>query len=675
MFIGEMVERFNPRVVAAFTATMPQEVENDVRRVLRMPDAVKIFHFPKRTNLKLSSSNINDHNDLFERVRDIEGSALVYCGSQELTVETAKSLGRYLHQEVGFYHSKIQESVKKMYQDQFMSGKIRVMCATNAFGMGIDKALPLDAQVLTPTGWVRNGDLAVGSRVIGRDGKPTKVTHIHERGVVDAYDVTFDDGSTVRCSGDHVWAVRTDTEKHENKGFTDRRTSFIKEQLQESAKGPEKWHVPLVAPVEFEQDLPLPLDPYLLGVLLGGGGTGANRRSLEDLRGYVCSGCTEFPQFVPDNFLWASVENRISLLQGLMDTAGDDSVGAVAGPAFITASSRLREGVVFLARSLGGVPTCRLSDSGTTWQVCLGLPDTITPFRSKELFERLNPQAQSEPTRCIVAIEESLPTEMRCITVEADDGLYVTDEFLVTHNSDIRAVFHLRHPGDPEALSQELGRGGRDGQDAVCHTYESREALRMHERFIDLGYPPKDYYERVYRLLSNRADKSGVFHMSYKEIEEGSKVGSYYLTAIFEAFAGNRVLEGVENEPKVHRLKFERRSDLGRFIQLEHELEKLAARDGDWYLFDLDRVASGMSVQAPTARKYINTWQAEGLLKYEEPPRGQAKRIVGALSLVDFDRLRLKRNKAFSKLEYVKGYFRIPDRDKHDYMQNYFLHL
>lgn len=380
MFIGEMVERFNPRVVAAFTATMPKEIELDVRRVLRMPDAVKIFHFPKRENLILSSSNIHLHNDLFQRVRDVKGSTLVYCGSRNLTVETAQALGRYLGTEVGFYHSQVQESVKKMYQDAFMKGRVRVMCATNAFGMGIDKP-------------------------------------------------------------------------------------------------------------------------------------------------------------------------------------------------------------------------------------------------------------------------------------------------------DIRAVIHLRHPGDPESLSQEIGRAGRDGLDSMCHTYQSAEAVRMHEGFINTGYPPKDYYERVFNYLSKESDASGVFHKSYKEIEKGSRVEMIYMESIFEAFSGGRVIESLSDAPKYHKLKLLKSSEAGRFIQIEDYLHKNAAQENGFFIFDLDYMAQTIDVGAPTIRKYLNAWAGEGLLLYEAPPRGDAKKIVGDLSLIDFERLRIKKNRAYKKLKYVQGYFDVPDRDKQDYLQDYFLKL
>lgn len=139
VYIGDIVERYKPKVVAAFTATFSKTVEADVRRVLRMPDAMKITHYPKRPNLKLSSSTIEEDHDLRDMVASVDGSAIVYCGTQALTESMAAWLAEELEEEVGYYHAGVAPSTKTMYQDAFLDGSVRVICATNAFGMGINK--------------------------------------------------------------------------------------------------------------------------------------------------------------------------------------------------------------------------------------------------------------------------------------------------------------------------------------------------------------------------------------------------------------------------------------------------------------------------------------------------------------------------------------------------------
>lgn len=69
------------------------------------------------------------------------------------------------------------------------------------------KAQPLDEPVLTPTGWVNMGDLKVGDEVVGSSGGPTVVTGVYPQGKLDTYLLTFDDGSSTRCSLDHLWKV------------------------------------------------------------------------------------------------------------------------------------------------------------------------------------------------------------------------------------------------------------------------------------------------------------------------------------------------------------------------------------------------------------------------------------------------------------------------------------
>lgn len=140
---GEFIEEYNPKVVAAFTATATNQVIADVERVLKITDACICRYYPPRENLHLSSEVLTTNDDLYpsilKQVRRVKGSCIVYCQ----TVKEVSKLTEYLSQSgesVTFYHGQIQETnLKDMNQDEFMSGRARICVATNAFGMGIDK--------------------------------------------------------------------------------------------------------------------------------------------------------------------------------------------------------------------------------------------------------------------------------------------------------------------------------------------------------------------------------------------------------------------------------------------------------------------------------------------------------------------------------------------------------
>ena len=73
---------------------------------------------------------------------------------------------------------------------------------------GSGKALPLDTPVLTPRGWVANGDLRPGDAVCHPGGGATRVVSVHPQGAVRAVRVCFADGRETLCSADHLWHVR-----------------------------------------------------------------------------------------------------------------------------------------------------------------------------------------------------------------------------------------------------------------------------------------------------------------------------------------------------------------------------------------------------------------------------------------------------------------------------------
>lgn len=343
--------------------------------------------------------------------------------------------------------------------------------------MGLGKAQPLDARVLTPDGWRRMGEIKVGDLVIGSDGKPTRVTGVYPQGEREVFRVTFSDGATTECCDEHLWAVNSPVRKRRGNDFRVLKLSEIRADLTDAA-GNRKHYIPVVAPVEHPETL-LPLDPYLLGVILGDGAVKAHytRFSTEDseivesVRGSIppghrvvhvtkcdyaivsrsagvpnlvrralinlgIAGKGSDDKFVPEIYLKGSIEQRQSILQGLLDTDGYCAKDGTIQ--FSSNSYWLATGVSELVMSLGGVArhTRKVSASGKDHHVVtICLPDCVTPFRLTRKSARHAPREKYKLCRGFSSVTPVGKKFVQCIAVDAPDHLYVTDDYIVTHNT------------------------------------------------------------------------------------------------------------------------------------------------------------------------------------------------------------------------------------------------
>lgn len=342
-------------------------------------------------------------------------------------------------------------------------------------GTAVSKAQPVDEPVLTPGGWRPIGDLKVGDLVIGSDGTPTEVTGVYPQGILPIYTVVFSDGATTRTCGDHLWAIRTKGDENRGRPWKIKST----EELVSVAGNSDSWRIPIPSPLDLpERDLPL--DPYLLGVLLGDGSFRGGNPSLttkdpeivDQVRSLLPSapmvlghrgrnryditrgranpvkdiladlglwGRLSPQKHVPEMYLWASPAQRLALLQGLMDTDGCANKNGHCS--FTSTSRNLAESVVFLVRSLGGTSPTRKGQSHLNgerhrdhYRATVKLPEGTFPFRLKRKLDRLKIGGRP-PVRTLRKITVAGDAEAVCIKVAADDSLYVTKDFIVTHNT------------------------------------------------------------------------------------------------------------------------------------------------------------------------------------------------------------------------------------------------
>lgn len=264
--------------------------------------------------------------------------------------------------------------------------------------MGLGKAQPLDARILTPSGWRRMGDMQVGDVVVSARGGFSRVVGVYPQGDLFIWRVTFSDGSATECCDEHLWQVRDPA-----------RVVSLAELRQTPG-----WSIPLVLPLTFSGPA-LNVDAYSLGHRQSANGVG-----------------------LPGETLWCPLSQRLALLQGLFDAAGEPV--PEGGIRYSARSPRLAEDVRFLVQSLGGT-----ASGDQTLHIVL--PPAIEPFRRPGKDAAYRASRRIAPRRQVVAITPVGLRPAQCIAVDAPDHLYVTDDCIVTHNTmqsivAMRLLFH-----------------------------------------------------------------------------------------------------------------------------------------------------------------------------------------------------------------------------------------
>jgi phosphate starvation-inducible protein PhoH and related proteins len=351
------------------------------------------------------------------------------------------------------------------------------------------RAQPVFTKVLTPKGFRPIGELRVGDPVIGSDGCPTLVAGVYPQGFKQIYRVYTQDGSSTLASEDHLWAVYTRADRCRGKPARVLQTKEMIGNLR--AAHYHRYELPLLtAPVSFDPR-PMPLDPYALGLLLGDGcfscratptfattdpqlaqslerlipGIELRQKSDVDyvinpvgqpgevitienpvtgaMRRLGLAGTKSDTKFIPEDYLFNSPDVRLAVLQGLLDSDGGPVAqqGRTCRIQFTTVSDRLCNGVVFVVQSLGGVVYQRLArgrrvyDRSDAHILDIRLPEGVVPFRLARKAAKYDATGGGRPMRFIHRIEAAGTEEAVCIKVAAADSLYVTEDFLLTHNT------------------------------------------------------------------------------------------------------------------------------------------------------------------------------------------------------------------------------------------------
>lgn len=380
---------------------------------------------------------------------------------------------------------------------------------------GAGKAQPLDSKVHTPSGWKLMGNVKVGDRVSIPGGGDAVVRGIFPQGKIPIYRVTFADGRTAEACGEHLWEIY---HKHWNGKYKPGvsrtgkavprilTTQQLKKQIA-SNKG--KFSVRLSGFVE-KPEAELPLDPYVLGAILGDGLIGKHNRMsftcatpeivdeinrrlpstvelvkrpvktgieytfrmtegqqrlgwiketnrtvhashpLKDIiKNLGLSECRSWEKSIPALYKEGSVQQRLAMIQGLMDT--DGTIGKNGNTTFDTTSEALAKDMQELIWSIGGLARIAVRENMTyigsdgkkkkgrvAYRVNIRHPEPRLLFRAPtHKIERAARSNQYSDTLKlhVTKVEEIGTKEAQCIYIDHPDHLYITDSYVVTHNT------------------------------------------------------------------------------------------------------------------------------------------------------------------------------------------------------------------------------------------------
>lgn len=377
------------------------------------------------------------------------------------------------------------------FQERFVRSNVDVVFGGGVLGGGKDQ--PLGSKILTPDGWKTMGDMRVGSTISTPWNGATKVTGVFPQGIKKVFRIKTSDGRTCEAGLEHLWEVRTrrQVEKYRRHKKNSNYSVFTTEEIMEGMSRGVKYWLPLPKAQEFPIKEYI-IHPYILGVLIGDGClthksnlrencfTISNTeqdiidkiaRLTETERIYAYPGnhnkiffspnsreyleylksaglCKHsYDKFIPEEYLSGSIEQRRQLLHGLMDT--DGCIEEKNSYSFSTTSERLAEDFVYLCRSLGYIATVGTDNrahkytSGKAYDIGIHTDDIIFSSekhrsrheRNVEIYGPHHRYSRTKDHIRIESIEYCGEKQTQCILVEDSDHLYITDDFITTHNS------------------------------------------------------------------------------------------------------------------------------------------------------------------------------------------------------------------------------------------------
>lgn len=362
-------------------------------------------------------------------------------------------------------------------------------------------ALALDTKLYTDSGYTTIGECKMGDKIYGPNGVQSTIITKSQVFNKPSYRLELEDGRCLTLSDDHINNVYIKTSvgngkfKEKNLTTTELMNIPLRASKPSSADKYESMvYIKNTKPVEYSSK-ELPIDPYLLGYALGDGSFQGSQIRLhvqeldyeelitnlgdvtigkvytdvrynksnpvksfgvlkqnKALRELALDGVSCKDKFVPVIYKFGSINQRIALLQGLLDSDGTIDKGG-RRIRFSNTSKQLAEDVAELVRSLGGYATITAYEGvpgtknpSTHYKVFIHID--INVFKLSRKYSRFVVSKYKKDKVAIKSIEEveSVPTQ--CIAIDSDDHLFLAGDYVTTHNTNIRGVRYKGHRPD-----------------------------------------------------------------------------------------------------------------------------------------------------------------------------------------------------------------------------------
>lgn len=375
------------------------------------------------------------------------------------------------------------------FQEKFVRSNLDLVIGGGVMAAG--KALSISELVLTPNGWVKNGDLKLGDLVCTPFGGPAPIIGIFDHKNKDIYEFTTSDGRTCECDSEHLWTFRTRKQLHKYRIHSDYSRNLTTENtlcVIDRLKSGQRIAIPLPKAVEFsEKDYLIP--PYVLGVLIGDGCLTQKKgrstsivfsnaeediiqkmsillnatriysqphtytkviffdeaKQYNDYLRKIGLDTYSYNKFIPKEYLFGSVSQRRQLLYGLMDT--DGNVELKNRFSYYTTSPQLRDDFIYLCRSLGYIATFGIDKRENGIHKHIGYDIRIQTddiiFSSKKHLDKYYANIKASTRKYareydhvnIKSVRKIGTNDARCIYIDDPMHLYITRDFIVTHNT------------------------------------------------------------------------------------------------------------------------------------------------------------------------------------------------------------------------------------------------